>query len=82
MGPGSTILAIGVASTVIGLAENAGLMDKLPAVPFVGKKGLLAIAAYYYSKHGGGSLSRDVALAAAALSGYELGKSGTISGDY
>jgi hypothetical protein len=47
----------------------------------VGRKGALAIAAYYYSRHGGGALSRDVAIAAAALSGYELGTKGSISGE-
>jgi hypothetical protein len=77
----SRIIAMSVAAAVIGLAENAGILAKLPSVPLVGKKGLLAIGAYYYSKHGGGKLARDVALAAAALSGYELGKLGSISGD-
>jgi hypothetical protein len=81
LGGGSTIIAMGLAAAVIGLAENAGLLGKLPSVPLVGKKGLLAIGAYYYSRHGGGKLARDVALAAAALSGYELGKLGTISGN-
>jgi len=81
LGAGSTIVAMGLAAAVIGLAENAGLLGKLPSVPLVGKKGLLAIGAYYYSRHGGGKLARDVALAAAALSGYELGKLGSISGD-
>jgi len=56
-------------------------MAKLPAIPLVGRKGALAIAAYYYSRHGGGAIARDVAIAAAALSGYELGKSGTVSGE-
>lgn len=81
LGGNNAIIAIGVASTVIGLAEQAGLLAKLPAVPLVGRKGLLAIGAYYYSKHGGGKLARDIAIAAAALSGYELGTKGSISGN-
>jgi hypothetical protein len=81
LGSGGTIVAFAVAAAVIGLAENAGLLAKLPTVPLLGKKGLLAVGAYYYSRHGGGKLARDVAFAAAALSGYELGKLGSISGN-
>lgn len=81
MGEGTTIVAVGVGATVIGLAETAGLMAKLPDVPLVGKKGLLAIGMYYWSRHGGPRIARDIALAAAALSGYELGTKGSISGD-
>lgn len=78
---GNGIIAIAVASAVIGLAESSGILDKIPSVPLVGRKGALALGAYYYSRHGGGSLARDVAIAAAALSGYELAKSGSITGD-
>jgi hypothetical protein len=81
LGGNNALIAVAVASTVIGLAEQAGLLAKLPAVPLVGRKGLLAIGAWYYSKHGGGSLARDIAIAAAALSGYELGTKGAISGN-
>lgn len=78
---GNSIIAIGVASAAIGLAETSGLLAKLPAIPLIGRKGALAIAAYYYSKHGGGSLARDVCIAAAALAGNELGRTGAVSGD-
>lgn len=78
---GGGIIAIALASAVIGLAESSGLMAKLPAIPLVGRKGALAFGAYYYSKHGGGSLARDVAIAAAALSGYELATKGSVSGE-
>jgi hypothetical protein len=80
-GSATNLGAIALAAAVIGLAENAGIMSKLPEIPLVGRKGALAIGAYYYSRHGGGKLARDVALAAAALSGYELGKVGSISGN-
>lgn len=77
----NVLIGVGIASAAVGFAEKSGLLANLPAIPLVGRKGLLAIAAWYYSKHGGGPLSRSVALAAAALSGYDLGKTGTISGD-
>ncbi len=81
MSGGTGIVAIAIAAAVIGLAEQSGIVAKLPSIPLVGRKGALALGAYYYSKHGGGTLARDVAIAAAALSGYELAKSGSISGD-
>ena len=67
-------------AAAIGFAEKSGLLDKLPEVPLVGRKGALAIATYYWARHGGGSLARDICLVAAAISGYELGKEGSISG--
>lgn len=78
-----SLVAIGVAATVIGWAESGDdpIMAKLPEIPLIGRKGALAIAAYYFSKHGGGAIARDVAIAAAALAGYELGKEGEITGN-
>jgi len=77
----SAIIGVAVGAAVIGMAEQAGVLAKLPAIPLVGRKGLLAIIAYYFSRHGGGGLSRTVAIAAAALAGYELGTTGAISGE-
>lgn len=73
--------AFGLGGAIIGLAESNGVLDKLPSVPLIGRKGLLALGAYYWSKHGGGTIARDIAIAASVLSGYQLGKEGTISGD-
>jgi hypothetical protein len=33
------------------------------------------------SKRGGGGIARDIALAAAVLTGYQIGKTGTVAGD-
>ena len=74
-------IAAGVTAAAIGLAEKAGLADKIPEIPLIGRKGALALGAYWWSRSGGGKLARDVALVAAALAGYELGKEGKISGD-
>jgi hypothetical protein len=81
MGLNQTIMGAAVAGGLIGLAEKTGLLDKLPTIPIVGRKGALAIAAYFWAKHGGGQMARDVAIAAATMSAYQLGKEGTISGD-
>lgn len=80
-GGGPSPITLGLTAGVIGLAEGQGLLAKLPAVPMVGRKGALAIGAWYWGKHGGGQLARDIALVAAVLSGYELAKTGTISGE-
>ena len=63
-----------------------GFLEKtfpnLPTVPFIGRKGTIAIGAYFLHKRGtGGGILRDVAIAAAVLAGYELGKDGKISGE-
>lgn len=78
---GMTPISAAVTAAVVGYAESAGFMDKLPSIPVVGRKGTLAIAAWYFSKHGGGKIARDVALIAAVLAGHELGTTGKVSGD-
>lgn len=79
---GTTLMGASATAGAIGLAEKAGLLDKLPDVPFVGRKGALAIAAYIWARYGGGgAIARDVALCASVLSAYQLGKEGTISGE-
>ena len=55
----------------------------IPTVPLLGKAGTIALVGYLCRNMGGviGSVARDVALAGAAIAGYELGKEGKISGD-
>lgn len=77
---GVTPVKVAVTAAVVGLAEKSGVLDKLPEIPIVGRKGALALATYYWARHGGGQIARDISLVAAALCGYEFGKEGTISG--
>lgn len=61
---------------------GVGFIEKtfpgIPSVPIVGKKGAIAIAAHLFgNRH---PLIRDVGLSAAAISGYELGSTGKITG--
>jgi hypothetical protein len=65
---------------VVGLAEKNGILDKIPEIPVVGRKGAVALIAYYWARHGGGPMARDVALVMAAVCGYEYGKEGSVSG--
>jgi hypothetical protein len=61
-----------------------GLIEKhfgaqIPALPFVGRSGTVAIACYFFaSKH---PVIKDVGIAAAAIAGYSYGKEGKVSGD-
>jgi hypothetical protein len=74
-------MQMALAALVVGLVEKTGILDKLPTIPVVGRKGTIALAAWYYSKHGGGNMARKVAIVAAVLSGYQLGKEGSVSGE-
>lgn len=77
---GVTPVKAAVTAVVVGMAEKGGLIDNLPEVPFVGRKGLLAIVAWYWAKHGGGQIARDVCLVTSAICGYQFGKEGMVSG--
>lgn len=75
------MLGSALGGAALGFIEKS--FPNLPTVPVIGRKGTIAIGAYLLSKRGGlgGSLLRDVAIAAAVLAGYELGKEGHISGE-
>lgn len=60
----------------VGFIEKT--FPNLPSLPLVGRKGAIAIAAYFL--HGKHPLITDVGLAAAAISGYELGSTGHVTG--
>lgn len=73
------MIAAGLGGAALGLIDRA--FPEMPSIPIIGRKGTIAIACYFFSKGGRHSLLRDVALAAAAISGYELGTTGKVSGD-
>ena len=76
-----TPVAAAVTLAAVGWAEKSGVLDALPTVPGIGRKGTLALAAFFWSKYGGGKIARDVCVVASALAGYEFGKLGSVSGD-
>jgi len=56
----------------------------LPTLPIIGRSGTIALGAWFLAKHMGGGTSgllRDVAMAGAAVAGFELGTTGKVSGD-
>lgn len=66
-----------VGGFAVGFIEKS--FPNLPSIPFLGRKGSIAALAYFF--HGKHPLILDVGKAAAAISGYELGKTGVVTGD-
>ena len=67
---------------MLGFIEKT--FPNLPTVPVLGRAGTVAIGAYFLSRRGGiggGGIVRDVALAAAVVAGYQIGKTGKVAGD-
>lgn len=71
------LLGTGAGGFAVGLIEKT--FPNMPTLPFVGRKGAIAIAAYFL--HGKHPLIADIGIAAAAISGYELGTTGHVTGD-
>lgn len=76
-----------MAATAFG-GFGLGFIDKnfptLPTLPVIGRAGSIALFAYALGKWGGvsmGGIVRDVALAGAAVAGYEMGKDGKVVGE-
>lgn len=78
-GRGMSDQEAGIAGLVVGLVEKQGLLDKLPSLPLLGKKGTAAVALHYFAK-GKGGMWRDAKIALCVLAGYDLGKTGAILG--
>jgi len=76
---GKTLIGAGIGGAALGFIEKT--FPNLPTMPIIGRTGTIAIAAYMISKRGGGGIARDIALAAAVLTGYQIGKTGTVAGD-
>ena len=72
-------MAIG--GLVYGYARKLGIVEKLPALPIIGRTGTAAIVLDYFSRHGGGQLALRASRAAAAIAGYMLSYEGSIAGD-
>lgn len=70
-----------VAAGLVGMLKKSGVLDKIPALPVVGRIGALAIGAHFWAKNGGGSLARDISLAAGSVAAYQMGSNGSIDGE-
>ncbi len=75
------IVPAAIGGALFGFVVKSGYVDRLPAIPVIGRTGTAALLLNYFSKHGGGQMARNAALAAAVLAGYQLGHDGKITGD-
>jgi hypothetical protein len=73
------IVAAGIGGFALGFVKKT--FPTLPTVPILGRSGTIALGAYLLRSHVRSPIVRDIALAAAAVAGNELGATGTISGD-
>lgn len=73
---GNRMMHVGMGGFAYGLIEKS--FPGLPTLPVVGKSGTVAIACYFMG--GSNELINDIGIAAAAIAGYSLGKTGTVSG--
>lgn len=76
----SEAIQMAIGGAMYGYAVKSGIVDKLPAIPVLGRTGTAAILLDYWARHGGGQLAHRAARAAAAIAGYQLGHEGKISG--
>lgn len=70
------MLACGLGGAAVGFLEKT--FPNLPTLTFLGKKGTIAAAAYLLRRQI--PYAREIAISAAAISGYEFGKEGRVSG--
>lgn len=80
-GGDKNVIGVGVAAGLLGMAKNAGYLEKLPNIPIVGRIGAAGIAAHIWSKNGGGALARDIKMACLVIAAYQLGTQGSIDGE-
>lgn len=70
------LMGVAIGGFAYGIIEKS--FPTLPTLPIVGKSGTVALAVYFFG--GSNELVNDVGIAAAAIAGYSLGKTGVISG--
>lgn len=71
----SRLIQAGVGGAALGFVDKT--FPQLPTIPVLGRAGTIALAAYWL---GGKGIMHDIALAGAAIAGYQLGKEGHVSG--
>lgn len=73
------MFAAGLGGAALGFIDKS-LGATIPTIPLLGRAGTIALGAYLLAKGKGKGIMRDVALAAAAVAGYQLGHDGKVSG--
>lgn len=75
----TTLFNGAMGGALLGFVDTA-IGTKLPTIPMLGRAGTIALGCYLLGKGKGHGMLRDMAIAAAAVAGYEIGTKGSISG--
>ena len=73
------VMAMAIGGGILGYIDKH--VTTLPTIPMLGKAGTIAVIAYLVGDKFKVPMARDVALAAAAVAGYEYASAGKIAGD-
>jgi hypothetical protein len=73
----NTMIGLGAGGAIIGFVEKK-FGTQIPELPFVGRKGAIALAVLFLKPKN--EWIQDAGKAAAALAGYELGTTGKVTG--
>lgn len=70
------MIGVAIGGLAYGFIERS--FPSMPTLPLVGKSGTVALAVYFLG--GQNDILNDIGVAAAAIAGYSLGKTGVVSG--
>jgi hypothetical protein len=73
------LMGVAIGALALGFIEKQAF--NLPTLPVIGKKGTLAVGAYFLGGKNKPGLMRDICVAATVLAAHEFGEKGSISGD-
>lgn len=75
-----TRMGIIAGAFAVGVLEKQGIMQNLPALPFIGRTGTIGVAAYLISNGGRNKLADEICTAALVIAAHELASTGSILG--
>lgn len=70
------LIGTGIGGAAYGFIEKS--FPNMPTIPLLGKSGTVALGCYFFG--GSHPIIRDIGIAAAAIAGYSLGSTGSVSG--
>lgn len=74
-------LAAVAAGGLLGLAVKNNWIQQLPTVPAIGRIGTIGVALWAIGKYGRNRVARHAASGVLAVAAYQLGVSGSVTGD-
>lgn len=75
-----TRMGIVAGAFAVGVLEKQGIIQNLPALPFIGRTGTIGVGAYLVSNGGRNKLADEICTAALVIAAHELASTGSIVG--